>query len=67
MHAAGNAASGWLGALIEEAGIQVPSTGLAGALASGGWISAIAYGLVALLLVAATRGRLGKQPAAAGA
>jgi membrane protease YdiL (CAAX protease family) len=59
LHAASNATSGWLTVLLEEAGLQVPTVGLAGFLASTSWINVIAYGLVALLLVIATRGRLG--------
>jgi membrane protease YdiL (CAAX protease family) len=59
LHAASNAASGWLGALLKEAGLSAPSTGLSGFLATTSWINVIAYGLVALLLVIATRGRLG--------
>jgi hypothetical protein len=40
----------------------VGTSGLAGFLASTNWINVIAYGLVALLLVVATRGRLGQRP-----
>jgi hypothetical protein len=58
-----NAASGWLTVLLDEAGLQVPTTGLAGFLASTSWINVIAYGLVALLLILATGGRLGYQRA----
>lgn len=66
LHAASNAASGWLGALIESSGVRVPESGLAGWLASTSWINVIAYGVVALALIIATRGRLGYQPRAAG-
>jgi membrane protease YdiL (CAAX protease family) len=59
LHAASNAASGWLGTLIQEAGLPEPQVGLASFLASTSWINVIAYGLVALLLILATRGRLG--------
>jgi membrane protease YdiL (CAAX protease family) len=63
LHAASNAASGWLSALFTESGLQEPQQGLAGFLAATSWINVIAYGLVALLLIAATRGRLGYQAA----
>jgi membrane protease YdiL (CAAX protease family) len=62
LHAASNAASGWLSTLLSESRLQPPQEGLAGFLATTSWINVIAYGLVALLLIAATRGRLGYQP-----
>lgn len=62
LHAASNATSGWLGTLFTEAGMEPPAVGLAGFLASTGWINVIAYGVMALILIAATRGRLGYQP-----
>jgi membrane protease YdiL (CAAX protease family) len=62
LHAASNAASQWLGALLQEAGLLEPTAGLAGYLAATGWINVIAYGLAALLLIAATRRRLGYRP-----
>jgi uncharacterized protein len=61
LHAASNAASGWLTVLLEKSGLQVPTVGLAGFLASTSWINVIAYGLVALLLILATGGRLGDR------
>ena len=62
LHAASNATSGWLTTLFSEAGMEPPSVGLAGFLASTSWINVIAYGIVALLLIIATRGQLGYQP-----
>ncbi|HET9224999.1 MAG TPA: CPBP family intramembrane glutamic endopeptidase [Roseiflexaceae bacterium] len=62
LHASSNAATQWLTTLLQTAGIEMPKAGLAGYLASSGWINAIAYGLAALLLIVATRGRLGYQP-----
>jgi membrane protease YdiL (CAAX protease family) len=61
LHAASNAASQWLGTLFTQSGLQPPQEGVAGFLASTHWINVIAYGLVALLLIIATRGRLGYQ------
>jgi membrane protease YdiL (CAAX protease family) len=61
LHAAGNAASQWLGTLLSESGLQPPQVGVAGFLATTNWINVIAYGLVALVLIVATRGRLGYQ------
>jgi hypothetical protein len=49
LHAASNATAGWLTVLLTETGMEPPAVGLAGFLASTGWISVIAYGLVALL------------------
>ena len=46
---------------LERNGLQAPTIGLAGYLASTGWINVIAYGLVALLLIGGTRGRLGYE------
>jgi membrane protease YdiL (CAAX protease family) len=62
LHAASNATTGWLTTLLKESGLQEPAVGLAGYLASTGWINVIAYGLTALLLIVATRGRLGYRP-----
>lgn len=59
LHAASNASVGWLTALLSETNLEVPTAGLAGYLASTGWINVIAYGLVALLLAVGTHGRLG--------
>jgi hypothetical protein len=44
--------------------MEPPTVGLAGFLASTSWINVIAYGLVALILIVMTRGRLGyrQQP-----
>jgi len=67
LHAASNASTGWLTALIKESGIAVPDHGLLGLLANTSWINVIAYGLVALLLIVLTRGRLGYQPSDQGA
>jgi hypothetical protein len=61
LHAASNAASQWLGAILSESGLQPPQEGVAGFLAATSWINVIAYGLVVLLLIVATRGRLGNQ------
>jgi membrane protease YdiL (CAAX protease family) len=61
LHAASNASSQWLGALLSESGLQPPQEGVAGFLATTSWINVIAYGLVALLLIVVTRGRLGHQ------
>jgi membrane protease YdiL (CAAX protease family) len=61
LHAASNATSGWLGTLFSEAGVQPPTVGLAGFLASTSWINVIAHGLVALILIVTTRGRLGDR------
>jgi len=61
LHAASNASSGWLGTLIVTSGVPVPDQGVRGFLATSSWINVIAYGLVALLLIVVTRGRLGYQ------
>jgi hypothetical protein len=61
-HASGNAATGWLTALLKDSGLPVPHQGLAGFLAATGWINVIAYGVAALLLIVLTRGRLGYAP-----
>jgi membrane protease YdiL (CAAX protease family) len=58
LHAAGNASSGLLNRLVP---VELPLDGWALALVQGGWLNAIAFGLVALVLVAATRGRLGRR------
>jgi membrane protease YdiL (CAAX protease family) len=62
LHAASNATSGWLTTLFSEAGMEPPTMGRAGFLASTSWINVIAYAVVALILIAATRGRLGYRP-----
>jgi membrane protease YdiL (CAAX protease family) len=62
-HAASNAASQLLTALIEQGGLVLPEAGLAGWLIGDGWIHTIAYVATALLLVALTRGRLGAPSA----
>jgi uncharacterized protein len=64
LHAASNATAGWLTTLLAEIGTEPPTAGLAGFLASTIWINVIAYGLVALILIVTTRGRLGyrQQP-----
>jgi membrane protease YdiL (CAAX protease family) len=64
LHAASNAATQWLSTLVQTAGLAEPKAGLGGYLASSGWINVIAYSLVALLLIVATRGHLGYRPAA---
>lgn len=61
-HAAGNAATQWLTALIEQGGLAVPQAGLGAWLIDSGWLNALAYGFAALLLVALTSGRLGASP-----
>jgi uncharacterized protein len=61
-HAASNAASQWLNALVEQGAVVLPASGLVGWLTSSGWLNVIAYSSVALLLVALTRGRLGVIP-----
>jgi membrane protease YdiL (CAAX protease family) len=60
-HAAGNAASQWLGLLLKQSGLDAPQPGLTGWLIDSGWFNTLAYGLVAVALVAATRGRLGRR------
>lgn len=64
LHASSNAASVWLGTLLESAALHEPTHGIAGSLISTGWINVIAYGIVALLLVVGSRGRLGYNSAA---
>jgi uncharacterized protein len=59
LHAASNATAGWISTLFTQAGMAPPTTGLAGFLASTNWINVIAYGIVALILMVTTRGRLG--------
>jgi membrane protease YdiL (CAAX protease family) len=63
LHASSNASTGWLTTLIQESGLAEPEHGVGGYLAATGWINVIAYGLAALLLIVATRGRLGYRPA----
>jgi membrane protease YdiL (CAAX protease family) len=62
MHAASNAATAWLTALLTATGLVAPKTGLAGYLVGHGWLNVIAFGLAALLAVVLTRGRLGYRP-----
>jgi membrane protease YdiL (CAAX protease family) len=59
VHAASNAAAQWETAVVQEAGLELPRTGLAGFLSSTTWNNTIGYVLVALLLITLTRGRLG--------
>ncbi len=59
LHASGNAASGLMNRLVPA---ELPLGGWARALVEGGWLNALAFGAAALLLVAATRGRLGYRP-----
>jgi uncharacterized protein len=60
-HAASNAATRWLTTLIDQSDLAVPQQGLAGWLIGEGWLNVIAYGVVALVLIALTRGRLGRR------
>jgi membrane protease YdiL (CAAX protease family) len=66
-HAASNAASQWLNALVEQGGLVLPESGLAGWLVTDGWLNVLAYGTAALLLVALTRGHLGAGPGGSAA
>lgn len=59
LHAAGNASSGLLNRLVPA---NLPLDGWALAIVANGWLTALAFGLVALALVALTRGHLGYQP-----
>jgi uncharacterized protein len=63
IHGASNSASGLITELIPEAA-TLP--GWAAALGPA-WINVLAFGAVTLVLLAATRGRLGYRPEAAGA
>jgi len=56
MHGASNAASALMSALVVG---LVPEVGWMHALEDGGWLNALAFGAAALVLVVATRGRLG--------
>ena len=60
LHAAGNAAAGLMNELIAA---ELPLDGWLGTLDQGGWIGAIAFVVVALVLVTVTRGRLGYRKA----
>jgi membrane protease YdiL (CAAX protease family) len=62
MHAASNAATPWLTALLKVTGLAAPETGLVGYLVGHGWLNVIAFGLAAALVVVLTRGRLGYRP-----
>jgi membrane protease YdiL (CAAX protease family) len=64
MHAASNAATPWLTALLKATGLATPETGLVGYLVGHGWLNVIAFGLAAALVVVLTRGRLGYRPSA---
>lgn len=59
LHASSNAASQYLGELLQQADIVLPTTGWMGALLSNSWLNVVAYGIAALLLILLTRGRLG--------
>jgi membrane protease YdiL (CAAX protease family) len=59
LHASGNASSGLLNRLVPA---DLPLDGWARAFVADGWLNAVAFGLVALALVASTRGRLGYRP-----
>lgn len=67
MHAASNAATAWITALLQATGLAVPETGWAGYIVGHGWLNVIAFGLAALLVVVLTRGRLGYRPSVIGA
>lgn len=60
-HAAGNAATQWLGALLMRSGIEQPGAGLGSRLIESGWLNVLAYAAMALALVGLTRGRLGAE------
>jgi membrane protease YdiL (CAAX protease family) len=60
-HSSFNAAANLVGQLIPA---DAPFSNLARALADDGWLNALAFGLAALVLLAATRGRLGYQTTA---
>lgn len=59
LHASGNAASGLMNRLVPA---ELPLDGWERALVEGGWLNALAFGLAALFLIAATRGTLGYRP-----
>lgn len=67
LHASGNAASVWLGALLEQAAIHEPQQGVGAVLIRSGWLNLLAYGLVALLIAVRSRGRLGYRAGGATA
>ncbi len=67
MHAASNAASKWESVVVSDAGLELPRARVAGFLLSTTWNNTIGYALVALLLIALTRGRLGARTASDGA
>jgi uncharacterized protein len=62
MHAASNAVTPWLTALLKETQLMPPETGWVGYLVNHSWLNVIAFGLAAALVVVLTRGRLGYQP-----
>jgi CAAX protease family protein len=62
MHAASNAATAWLTALLKETGLATPETGWVGYIVEHQWLNVIAFGLAALVLIVITRGRLGYRP-----
>jgi membrane protease YdiL (CAAX protease family) len=61
MHAASNATTAWLTALLKATGLATPETGWVGYLVDHGWLNVIAFGLAAALVVVLTRGQLGYQ------
>lgn len=60
LHGASNAASGLMNRLVPA---DLSPGGWLGTLVEGGWLNVLAFGAVALLLIAATRGQLGNRPA----
>jgi len=61
MHAASNAAAGWLSALLLATKLAEPTSGWVGYIVTNGWLNTIAFGLAAALVLALTRLRLGYQ------
>jgi uncharacterized protein len=59
MHAASNAATGWLTTLLKDTQLGTPTLGWIAYIVDHGWINVIAYGLAAALVLILTRGRLG--------
>ena len=62
MHAASNAATAWLTALLTATHLVTPEAGWVGYLVTHDWINTIAFGLAAVLVLVLTRGRLGYRP-----
>lgn len=56
LHASGNAASGLLNRLVPE---DLPFEGWARVFVEDGWLAALGFAMVALVLIAMTQGRLG--------